>query len=249
MKYRLNSIGGVAKRLRPSTDRIRRATVGSALGVALLVAALPVARAQTGPSAELMRAVRVDDAHALRTALLRGADANARDEFGDPVIVAAAKAKAWSAVRALAELRGTDLEATTKDGVNVLMIAALHGERPVVEFLLARKAEVNKTGWTPLHYAAANGHVEVVRLLIERHAYIDAESPNGTTPLMMAARQAKPTTARLLVEEGADPTPRNESGYDAAGYAKAAGDPALAEWLAERAKDFRRRYGTFTPNR
>ena len=36
MKYRLNSIGGVAKRLRPSTDRIRRATVGSALGVALL---------------------------------------------------------------------------------------------------------------------------------------------------------------------------------------------------------------------
>ncbi len=56
-------------------------------------------------------------------------------------------------------------------------------------------------------------------------------------------------TRQAAVEEGADPTPRNESGYDAAGYAKAAGDPALAEWLAERAKDFRRRYGTFTPTR
>lgn len=236
-------------RSRSLSGALRGPVAGCLLGLALLTAAMPVAQAQTGPSAELMRAVRVDDAHALRTALLRGADANARDEFGDPVIVAAAKAKAWNAVRALAELRGTDLEATTRDEVNVLMVAALHGERPIVEFLLSRKAEVNKTGWTPLHYAAANGHVEVVRLLIERHAYIDAESPNGTTPLMMAARQAKPTTARLLVEEGADPTPRNQAGFDAAGYAKAAGDPALAEWLAERAKDFRRRYGTFTPTR
>ncbi len=221
----------------------------AAVLVACLAAAAPGAIAQGTSRAELARAIRVDDAHALRTALLRGADANGRDEFGEPVIVSAAKAKAWNSVRALAELRGTDLDAANREGTNALMFAALHGELSLVQFLVSRKAEVNKTGWTPLHFAAANGHAEVVRYLLERHAYVDAESPNGTTPLMMAARQAHPSTVRLLVEEGADPTPRNQAGLDASAYARAAGDPKLADWLAERAQEFRRRYGGSTPSR
>ena len=226
-----------------------RATLAAALAAGLIAAA-PAALAQGAPTrADLARAIRADDPHALRTALLRGADANARDESGEPVIVSAARAKAWNAVRALAELRGTDLEATNREGANALMYAALHGELATVQFLVSRKAEVNKTGWTPLHFAAANGHVEVVRFLLERHAYVDAESPNGTTPLMMAARQAHPTTVRLLLDEGADPTPRNQAGLDASAYARAAGDPKLAESLAERAQEFRRRYGTPAPGR
>ena len=141
-------------------------------------------------------------------------------------------------------LRGDDLDATTPQGANAMMYAALHGELDTVRELLERKAEVNKTGWTPLHFAAANGHAEVVRLLLERHAYIDAESPNGTTPLMMAARNGHPTVARLLVDEGADPTPRNQAGLDAVEYARLGGDTALASWLAERADAFRRRHGS-----
>lgn len=201
------------------------------------------ALAQSGARGELLRAIRVDDPHALRTALLRGADANMRDELGEPAIVIAARAKSWNAVRALAELRGTELDAATREGVNALMFAALHGELAVVRDLIGRKAEVNRRGWTPLHYAAANGHADVVRLLLEHHAYIDAESPNGTTPLMMAARQAQSTVVRLLIDEGADPTPRNQAGLDAVAYARAGGDPGLAEWLATRTEAFRARYG------
>jgi len=237
--------------LKPSVNRlassVHRSIAAAAVAAAVLAGAAPAVLAQGTVRADLMRAIRVDDPHALRTALLRGADANARDEFGEPVIVAAAKAKAWGSVRALAELRGTMLDATNNEGINALMYAALHGEQVLVEFLVSRKAEVNKTGWTPLHFAAANGHVETMRFLIDRHAYIDAESPNGTTPLMMAARQAHPTAVKLLLDEGADPTPRNQAGLDAAAYARAGGDPKLAEMLAERARDYRRRYGTFAP--
>jgi ankyrin repeat protein len=226
----------------------RRSIAAAALAAAVLGGIAPSAFAQGAARADLMRAIRVDDPHALRTALLRGADANARDEFGEPVIVTAAKAKAWSSVRALAELRGTELDATNRDGANALMYAALHGEQALVEFLVSRKAEVNKTGWTPLHFAAANGHVDTIRFLLDRHAYIDAESPNGTTPLMMAVRQAHATAVKVLLDEGADPTPRNQAGLDAAAYARAGGDPKLAELLAEKARDYRRRYGTFTPS-
>jgi ankyrin repeat protein len=232
--------------VRISAGSARRAVLVAALAAVALHAVAPPARAQApaqaAARAELARAIRVDDAHALRTALLRGADANARDEFGEPVLVAAAKAQAWNSVRALAELRGTDLDATNREGATALMYAALHGEQPVVEFLVSREAQVNKTGWTPLHFAAANGHVGTIRFLLERHAYIDAESPNGTTPLMMAARQAHPTAVRLLVEEGADPTPRNQAGLDAAAYARAAGDPELSKWLSAQSEAFRRKY-------
>lgn len=202
--------------------------------------------AQTGGSStreDLFRAIQRDDPHALRTALLRGADVNATDDQGEPAVVFAARSQSWAAARALAELRGTRLEATNRDGSNTLMYAALHGQLAFVRFLLDRRAEVNKTGWTALHFAAANGHVEIIRLLLERHAYIDAESPNGTTPLMMAARQAQSSAVTLLLEEGADPTPCNQSGFDAAQYARANGNVELANMLRSRAEAYRRKYG------
>ncbi len=219
----------------------RRQMLGVLVGVAALVAGPVAAQSapQSGIREDLFRAIRRDDAHALRTALLRGADSNALDDNGEPAIVLAARSKCWNAVRALAELRGTRLDAANRDGSNTLMYAALHGEIELVRSLVARKAEVNKTGWTPLHFAAANGHVEVIRFLLEHHAYIDAESPNGTTPLMMAARQAQPSSVRLLMDEGADPTPRNQSGLDAAAYAKIAGDLELSNWLGRQAESFR----------
>jgi ankyrin repeat protein len=224
-------------------SRGRRRRVLAGLAIALGTFGAPVAAQQARAIDDLLRAIRRDDPSGLRTALLRGADPNAVDGGGTPVIVVAAAAKSWGSVRALAELQGTRLDATNREGANALMFAALHGELPLVEYLVSRKAEVNKTGWTPLHFAAANGHADVIRFLLEHHAYIDAESPNGTTPLMMAARQGHPTSARLLVDEGADPTPRNQAGLDAAAYARAAGDPKFADWLASQATAFRAKHG------
>src|SRR4029079_2040883 len=84
---------------------------------------------------------------------------------------------------------------------------------------IERDADVNKTGWTPLHYAATNGHLPVIELLLENHAYIDAESPNGTTPLMMAAHYGTPAAVKLLLDSGADPTLKNQLGLTALDFA------------------------------
>ncbi|HON29669.1 MAG TPA: ankyrin repeat domain-containing protein, partial [Ottowia sp.] len=88
--------------------------------------------------------------------------------------------------------------------------------------LIARDADVNKPGWTPLHYAATGGHLDIMRLLLEEHAFIDAQSPNGTTPLMMAASYGTPEAVKLLIEAGADISMRNQKGMSALDFAQRA---------------------------
>jgi ankyrin repeat protein len=41
--------------------------------------------------------------------------------------------------------------------------------------------------FTPLHLAANKGHIEVVKLLIEHGAYVNAKNNNGWAPLHEAA--------------------------------------------------------------
>jgi uncharacterized protein len=199
-------------------------------------------QAQTAARSELLGSIQRDDVQAVRLALLRGVDVNLRDEAGTPLIVQAAHDQSWRVLLALTDMRSVRLDATNAKGINALMYAALHGEMSIVRRLVERDAQVNKTGWTPLHFAASNGHNEVVSYLLEHHAYIDAESPNRTTPLMMAARMKHPSTVRLLLQEGADPTPVNQSGMSAADYARKSGDPALSASLAEAAEAFRIKY-------
>lgn len=60
----------------------------------------------------------------------------------------------------------------------------------VVQHLLKVGADKEKrsrdTGWTPLHFAAWNGHLEVVRLLLDFGAMKMVVAKDGATPLKMA---------------------------------------------------------------
>jgi ankyrin repeat protein len=111
------------------------------------------------------------------------------------------------------------------------MLAAIKGDTALARKLIARGAYINMPGWTPLHYAASGGHVDILQMLLDQSAYIDAESPNKTTPLMMAARYGSPESVQLLLDAGADPTLRNELGLTALDFAERGARPDAIRML------------------
>lgn len=194
--------------------------------------------------ASFLDALAHDSEKDVRTWLLRGMNPNLVTADQTPALVHAASKKAYRAILVLLETPETDVNRLNARGESALMLASLHGEIDVVRKLLAKGAEINKPDWTPLHYAATGGHVEIVKLLLDQHAYVDALSPNKTTPLMMAARHRNSALARLLVEEGADPTQRNEAGLMVSDYFRRYGMVGEAQWFADRAREYEAKYGT-----
>ena len=125
----------------------------------------------------------------------------------------------------------TNLSISNPQSETPLMLAAITNQLVWAQKLIDKGADVNQKGWTPLHYAATKGHIEMMRLLMEHHAYLDAESPNGTTPLMMAAHYGTPMATKLLLEEGADPRLKNRLGISALEFARKANKPESAQYI------------------
>jgi len=65
--------------------------------------------------------------------------------------------------------------------------------------LLDRQAHM-----TPVHAAAMAGHIEVLRLLLDRGLKVDLQTDDGATLLMVAAGAAQIDAMKFLVQRGAD---------------------------------------------
>jgi ankyrin repeat protein len=176
--------------------------------------------AMAGSYEDFFLAAETNDAPALTRLLQRGFDANTPGPNGQSGLLTAIRQNAGQAALVLAQWPGTRVDVRTADDETALMLAAFHNLMPVAEALIQRQADVNKPGWTPLHYAATKAHVPMMRFLLDNHAFIDAPSPNGTTPLMMAAHYGSPMATKMLLEEGADPRVKNHLGLSALDFAQ-----------------------------
>jgi ankyrin repeat protein len=226
-----------AQMARAACASARRNFSRAALAATVTCAALSsliAAPAQAAPIDSLIKSVKFDDVDGVKKLLAKGMDPNSVDNQGMPLLVLAAREKSDKVGAALLANPKTNVEIEDKAGENAMMMAALNGDIDFVKQLIAKDAEVNKKGWAPLHYAAANGHDDVVKLLLDHSAYVDAGSPNGTTPLMMAARGGHVSTVKLLLDNGADLTVKNQIGLTALDFAKTYKEPDVVEGLTAR---------------
>jgi len=180
---------------------------------------------------DFFKAIEFDRPEQVQQLLERGFDPNSPNPKGQPALMAAMQQSSNKVVDLLVNWPSTNLSIKNPQGETPLMLAALNNKLALAKLLIQRGADVNQAGWTPLHYAATKGHIDMMRLMIDHSAYLDAESPNGTTPLMMAAHYGTPMATKLLLEEGADPRIQNRLGINALEFARKANKPESAQYI------------------
>lgn len=212
---------------------MKRRQLLSVMSLLPLACSVPAAQGADTSDDEvaLFRAAQMDNDRAVRDVLARGLDPNVHEpERGETGLILAMRYDANKVLNELLKHPRVNLEEASFNGTTALMMAAFKQNKAAVNALIARGAQVNRKGWTPLHFAAAAGDVGIMAILLERYAYIDAPSPTGFTPLMLAAREGKEEAVQLLLREGADATIKDEAfKIDAAEFARRADKPWIAK--------------------
>jgi ankyrin repeat protein/predicted DNA-binding WGR domain protein len=95
-----------------------------------------------------------------------------------------------------------------------LMYAARAGRVENVKFLLQNDRSIptfkNRKGYNAIHFAAENGHFEVVKLLIKNGIKIDLGGPERKTCLHIAAAKGNWEMVEFLVNNGAKTTTKDK---------------------------------------
>lgn len=163
-----------------------------------------------------------------------------------------------TAINAGADVNYTD----SKNGSTPLIKAIIAGSKDIAQMLIeagANHQKIDFAEYTPLGYAAQEGNLEMVKLLlnagadpdnggtdsaivlcvkyaevaqtlIEAGADVNYGTLSGVTPLMRAVQLGYRKTIKLLIEAGASLEHFNDSGWTALDYA-AANNQEIFEYL------------------
>jgi len=156
-----------------------------------------------------------------------GADVNAQSKHGTALI------KAWqegyTEIAKLLIEEGADVNAQDSSGCTALMWASREGYADIVKLLIEEGADVNVMtiievrstsyqsfsggmiyrdceptgGYTALICASEYGHTEIVKLLIEAGADVNARQWDDATALTYASREGHTEIVNLLIKAGA----------------------------------------------
>jgi ankyrin repeat protein len=171
-------------------------------------------------------AVLHDQQQLIDELLAAGADSTATNRYGISPLYLAAQNGSATAIRKLLEA-GADPNEVGTEGETVLMTVTRSGNVAAARVLLEAGADVAAReqwhGQTAMMWAAGFGHPEMIRLLAEFDADVNAVSnieewerqttaeprakwlpPGGMTPLLFAAREGCVECISVLAELGAD---------------------------------------------
>jgi uncharacterized protein len=166
-------------------------------------------RGRNGETALLM-AARKGCADCVQALITRHADVKVREQAFE---LTALMLAAWSGSAPSVEQlirAGADVNAQTRLGPMPKFVEpgagrASHGDGILRGGVPERGSRPARAGqMTALHYAAREGHTDVVKLLVAGGARIEEPEANGVRPLLLAIMNDRAETARFLIERSAD---------------------------------------------
>ena len=175
-----------------------------------------------------------DDLEAARLLVAAGANVKAVNRYGvTPLSLACGNGNGEMVELFLKA--GADPNTTLPGGETVLMTAARTGRPGAIKALIAHDALVNakepRRGQTALMWAAEEGNVEAIDLLLKGGAELDEQLDSGYTPLLFAVREGRLPAVRALLKAGADVNETVTRHKDETGLklASGAGGPRVGE--------------------
>jgi 7,8-dihydropterin-6-yl-methyl-4-(beta-D-ribofuranosyl)aminobenzene 5'-phosphate synthase len=113
--------------------------------------------------------------------------------------------------------------------------AAAQGQLQTVQQLLESNpelaTELSERGFTALHLATNGGHIDVMKLLLDTGAEINAGDRDGDAPVHWAAYAGQDEALQLLLQRKVDRKARNRRGWTALMWTAARGHTSTAELL------------------
>ena len=197
--------------------------------------------------AQFARAIRDGDEGLARELLAAGANPNATDEAGTPLLQWAMREGDRGAVTRLLAL-GADPSRPDARGRTAMHEAAMAPHADWIDELLGHGVPVDipnaRNGQTPLFEALRAREPGNIDRLLDAGARLDVGDRSGTTPLHQAAMVNDLASVRRFLEAGADPSVRDARGADLASYLYD-GDPDMLtararrdlEWIRARLSD------------
>ena len=136
---------------------------------------------------------------------------------------------------------GANVDAKDSKGLTPLIVASSRGQNIVAGCLLAFQANPDlsddKQG-RPLDRACQEGHVDVVRLRLERGARLETTSNDGrATPLITACANGRRDMLMLLLERGADIEARDRNYHSGLYFAVYYNHEDIVQILLDRGAD------------
>lgn len=142
-------------------------------------------------------------------------------------------------VEALVEADPSLVNTYAPDGFFPLALAAFFGHEAIVNYLLARGADVhmaarNAQKVTALHAALAGPNPNIARALVAHGADVNARQESGFTPLHEAAQNGDAAMVQFLLDHGADAQARLDDGRTPLDIATARNRAEVAALLRQR---------------
>jgi ankyrin repeat protein len=237
---------------------------GSAIGGGALAAAKPAAgKAVAGKTPDgatpLMQAAYQGDLAGAKRLLANHADVNAVNAYGVNAMLLASESSNTALIDLLLKA-GAKADSANLDGETALHLVARTGNVEAAKLLLAHGAKVDARetfgSQTPLMWAVARRHPEMVELLVEHGADVNARSAvrdyqrvataesrakqldrGGFTPLIYAARENCGACVDVLLKHKADIGLPDPSGVPALSIAMMNGNWDIAKQLVEAGAD------------
>ena len=155
----------------------------------------------------LNRAVTEGHSDVVQVLIDAGARIEAKYRLGWTPMLAACYKGNLIIVKMLVEA-GASVHSTDYTKETCLTLAAGYGHTETVRYLVGLpEVEVNEKArnkHTALHSAVSRGHPDVVQLLIDAGADIEARNNFGHSPLLVASSKGKLSIVKLLVKAGAE---------------------------------------------